>query len=156
MFKLFLEYFPVADELPLTVVPDDIRDYEQNHVLPLDLIQQYIAPYDRTNSDGDLIEFVPCFQLPATGFHTLVWWRGDLLDHAFELVTYTPAGVQIARRTIAGLTADGDRIREQIATIEDATTVLSVSGIADSTGQLIDAAGTDKMISVIDENGKIL
>ncbi len=116
-----LTYFPIV-ELPVTVTEDSINLFNNhNEVLPLDLIEHYIIPWEKGQEIDEYTEFVPCFRLPETteDYHAVVYWKGGLLRYEYLLVTIDKRhSTLITRKSIAGTIANDSKIKKSVAQID--------------------------------------
>ncbi len=128
-FSRFVEYFPEI-ALPVTLSDEAHHDFSQaNDPLPLQMIQQFIEPLEPPEEEEEFTEYVPCFRLPDTHeFVALVYWRAQLMDYRYKLVTFTKQGQPIDARIIAGTFSDGKTLTKSVATIEEDWEILLVSG----------------------------
>ena len=72
------------------------------------MAHQFINVFEDNDMD-DLTEYVPCFKIPKTdGFHAVIYWKAELMNYQFVLITYDKAGNFIDSRTLAGTTSNGE------------------------------------------------
>lgn len=128
-FDTFLKYFPPV-ELPFTLGEDTHHLFSsENLPLPVLVIAHYILPIEELEDTDEVTEFVPCFALPTgKGFHAIVYWKAELLDYQYQLVTFDKKGQMLAKRVIAGMTYDGEEITQTMASIQEDLTIYMVSG----------------------------
>ena len=126
-FDKFLSAFP-EHELPVSLTEESVLEFErQNDPLPEILVDAYVEAQE--GEEYELIDYVPCFRIPAThDIHAVVIWRGDVLKHEYILVTFDKEGNQIASGTIAGMKVEGDSILRSVATIEENWMIYVVEG----------------------------
>ncbi len=130
-FSKFLSAFP-EHELPVSLTDESVLEFErQNDPLPEILVDAYVEAQE--GEEYELIDYVPCFSLPAThDFHAVVLWRGDVLKHEYILITFDKEGNLIASSTLAGMRVDGDSILRSVATIEENWMIHVVEGTQNS------------------------
>ncbi len=124
----FLALFPEV-ELPITL-NDEIHHVfsKQNVPVPKVVIEQYFA-YLEGEADPEMAEFVACFKIPNTyQFHAIVYWKAELMNYEYVLLTLTKAGEIIDKKVIAGTNSDGRRLTNSVATIDEDWTIYIVSG----------------------------
>jgi len=127
----FLSFFPTI-ELPVTLTDDlHIVFSKRNEPFPQAVLEQYLWPLEGNDVD-EMTEFVPCFQLPNTyNFHAFVYWKAELLNYQYVLVTINEQGTLIDKKVIAGTSSDGDSLTTAITTIEEDFEILVLSGHAE-------------------------
>ncbi|MEL6277169.1 MAG: hypothetical protein AAFU03_18865 [Bacteroidota bacterium] len=157
-FEHFLDRFPVT-ELPLTIGEETVRAISKE-LPPLNprIIEEYILPLEEGKVNDEFTEFVACFQLPPQeNFIGLVYWRADLLQYHYVLVTLdSKTGELIDRNIIAGTSYDGGELTQSSAAITDELTVYVVSGQGHGEDYDYSAAGSTASRFQISEQGKIL
>lgn len=156
-FDFFLDFFPEAP-LPLTVGEDTARliSATMPPLSPL-LIDTFLLPLEEAMVNDEFTEFVACFQLPPQDdYVSLVYWRADLLQYHYVLVTLKKEnGALIDRRIIAGTSYDGAELTQSSAAITEDQTIYIVSGqgAADDSSYL--AAASTAQRYQITKQGKI-
>lgn len=128
-FKYFLEQFPVI-ELPLAFNEDTVRTISrETPPLAPALIEQFILPIEPGMAD-ELTEFVACLRLPEKKKYAgIVYWRADLLQYHYTLVTFHPETQElIDRLVIAGVSYDGEEVTQSHAMITESLMIYQVSG----------------------------
>lgn len=160
-FDFFLEFFPKAT-LPMTVSEDTVRAISAT-MPPLNslLIQTFLLPIEEAMVNEEFTEFVACFQLPPRrkdSHVSLVYWRADLMQYHYVLVTLNKkTAALIDRRVIAGTSYDGVEITQSSAAITEDQTVYIVSGqAAPVLGSDYRAAASTAQRYQITEQGKIM
>ncbi len=130
-FNHFLNKFPKA-KLPQTLKEEDVRTYSMdNDPLPDKLIQEYILPHE--GETDDLTEFVPCFRLAGLkDFHAVVFWKAELMNYQYIMITYEKGGKAIDRRVLAGIVSDGQIIIRSVARLDTDMSIFIMSGQTDS------------------------
>ena len=137
-FSHFLEKFPEVD-LPVTLNDELQHQFsKRNDPLPPLMIEQHLAPLDGKLPD-EYTEYIACFRLRDTqDFHALVYWRAELMTYEYTLVTLTPKGELIAKRTLAGTFYDGEQLIQTVATIDEDGEIIIMSGQSDKNDQHYD------------------
>lgn len=157
-FANFLEFFPVA-ELPLTIGEETVRAISQvNEPLPSALIEAFIHPLEEAMVNDDFTEFVACLQLPPQANYTgIVYWRADLLQYHYVLVTLnSKTGELLARQVIAGTSYDGEELLQSSAAITADLTIYIVSGQGQGQDYDYSASGSTAQRYQVTEQGKIM
>ncbi|NJC27311.1 hypothetical protein [Neolewinella antarctica] len=128
-FEHFLEQFPEL-ELPISFNEETVRTISKE-TLPLSpmMIEQFIAPVEPGKID-ELTEFVACMRLPeADDYAGVVYWRADLAQYHFTLVTFNPKTEEmIDRMVIAGTSYDGEELLQTHAMMNETLLIHQVSG----------------------------
>lgn len=131
-FAEFLEQFPVL-ELPLTFSEDTVRTISrETPPLPPAFISAFILGVEPGMAD-ELTEFVACLRLPdAEDYAGVVYWRADLAQYHYTLVTYNPKTLAlIDRKVIAGVSYDGEEVTQSYAVLTESLMIYQVSGQAE-------------------------
>ena len=128
-FEQFLSYFPAVG-LPFTLGEDTHHLFStENKPLPGVVIGTFILPIEGEEESDEMTEFIACFQLPNTGnFHAVVYWRAELLNYQYRLVTFDTKGNLIDQKVIAGTTYDGADLTQTMAVIQEDLLIYLVSG----------------------------
>ncbi|NJO87399.1 MAG: hypothetical protein HC821_05380, partial [Lewinella sp.] len=128
--SFFLSQFPEV-ELPVTIGEDTARAIS-SETPPLNtlLVEEYLLPLEVAEVNEEFTEFVACFQLPQhDNYVGLVYWRADLLQYHYVLVTLNPkTGDLLDRRVVAGTSYEGGELIQSSAAITEERTVYVVSG----------------------------
>lgn len=130
-FAEFLEQFPVL-ELPLTFSEDTVRTISrETPPLPPAFIEAFILPVEPGMAD-ELTEFIACLRLPdAENYAGVIYWRADLAQYHYTLVTYNPKTQElIDRMVIAGVSYDGEEVTQSHAVLTESLLMYQVSGQA--------------------------
>lgn len=130
-FSEFLEQFPVL-ELPLTFSEDTVRTISrETPPLAPAFINAFILGVEPGMAD-ELTEFVACLRLPeADNYAGIVYWRADLAQYHYTLVTYNPETLElIDRKVIAGVSYDGEEVTQSYAVLTESLMIYQVSGQA--------------------------
>jgi len=130
-FPEFLEQFPVL-ELPLTFSEDTVRTISrETPPLPSAFISAFILGVEPGMAD-ELTEFIACLRLPeADDYAGVVYWRADLAQYHYTLVTYNPKTLElIDRKVIAGVSYDGEEVTQSYAVLTESLMIYQVSGQA--------------------------
>lgn len=154
----FLEFFPVA-ELPLTIGEETVRAIsKETEPLPGALIEAFIHPMEEAMVNEEFTEFVACLQLPHQEKYTgIVYWRADLLQYHYVLVTIDKVtGETIARQVIAGTSFDGEELLQSSAAITEDLTVYIVSGQGQAMDYDYSASGSTAQRYQVTSQGKII
>ena len=157
-FENFLEFFPLA-ELPLTIGEETVRAISQStDPLPGALIETFIHPLEEAMVNDDFTEFVACMQFPPQEVYTgIVYWRADLLQYHYVLVTIdNKTGEMIARQVIAGTSFDGEELLQSSAAITEDLTVYIVSGQGQAMDYDYSASGSTAQRYQVTSQGKII
>lgn len=131
-FSEFLEQFP-ALELPLTFSEDTVRTISrETPPLPPAFISAFILGVEPGMAD-ELTEFVACLRLPeAEAYAGVIYWRADLAQYHYTLVTYNPKTLElIDRKVIAGVSYDGEEVTQSYAVLTESLMIYQVSGQAE-------------------------
>ena len=138
-FQDFLLKFPEVD-LPITLSEETLAVFsKENEPINSLMAHQFINVYEDKDMD-DMTEFVPCFKIPKTdAFHAVVYWKAELMNYQFILMTYDKSGNFIDSRTLAGTTSNGDIVLQSVATIEEDWMIYIVSGAQALRNQTYDA-----------------
>ncbi len=124
-FNQFLKFFP---EIELPIVLDDEIHHTfstENETLPLAAVSEILLQPTNENEatvaiEDEFTEFVPCFKLPDTGdIHALVYWRAELLNYNYFLITFDKIGNKIDEKIIGGMTVKGNEVRQRVASIDE-------------------------------------
>lgn len=115
-----LSFFPVV-EAPITFSEDLVTTFDNvNKVLPKEIIEEFIIPWEAETEIDEYTEFIPCVQLANTDeFHALVYWKGSLMKYEYVLVTLMKNGDLITRKPISSIVVDGDVVKRSIARIDE-------------------------------------
>lgn len=127
-FGQFLEFFPEV-ELPVILSDENLSIFsKENTALPLPMIQEYIAKYDNTEPD-EYTEYIPCFRIPNTdNFVGIVYWKGQLMNYEYHLVTFDTRGKFITGKVIGGIISNGTSLIKSVAQIDEDWVIHVVSG----------------------------
>ena len=138
-FQDFLFKIPEV-ELPVTLSEETLAIFskENDPINPL-MAHQFINVFEDSDMD-DMTEYVPCFKVPKTdNFHAVVFWKAELLNYQFVLMTYDKAGNFIDSRTLAGTTSNGELVIKSVATFGEDWSIYIVSGAQETTADMYDA-----------------
>ena len=164
-FKNFLDRFPKI-ELPVTLRDDSHHDFEQNDPLQAQMITDFVAHYEAVEPD-EFTEYIACFQLPQTRqlageeqpkkttFHAVMYFKASLLQYDFVLATYSPTGVMIDKKAIAGMKVVGDKVRQTVATIDEKFSIFTAEGAITEGDEFYDANATKPRRFEILEDGRL-
>ena len=157
-FEYFLEQFPTA-ELPVTIGEATVREISKaTKPLHPRVIDQYIKEFEEAAINEEFTEFVPCFQLPPQEqFTGIVYWRADLLQYHYVLVTLDArSGELIDRKVIGGTSYNGKDLTQSSGIITEDLMLFIVSGQGQAEEYDYEAAGSTANRFQLAENGKIL
>ncbi len=154
-FNHFLNKFPKV-KLPQTLKEEDVRIYSANNdPLPDKLIQEFILPHE--GESDDLTEFVPCFRLAGLkDFHAVVFWKAELMNYQYIMVTYEKGGRAIDRRVLAGIVSDGNIIIRSVAQLDADMSILIMSGQTDSKDERYAASQSTTLELELLPDGKMM
>lgn len=128
-FSDFLDVFPRLD-LPLAFSQDTVQTISrETPPLPLELIEEFILPIEPGMAD-ELTEFIACLRLPkADNYEGIIYWRADLLQYHYTLVTFNPKNNEVIdRQVIAGVSYDGEEMTQSHAMLTETLMLYQVSG----------------------------
>lgn len=155
-FKHFLEKFPTI-ELPITLNDEVHHEFSKNNdPLPAPMIDQFLAPLDEDEPD-EFTEYIACFQIPKTqDFYAIVYWKAELLTYQYILVSYSPKGEVLDKKTIAGTFYDGKKLIQSVATIEEDWEIVVVSGQSETKATPYDPATSTVTRLELQSEGQIV
>lgn len=156
-FEHLLEQFPEL-ELPLTFTDDTVRTIsKETPPLSPRVIEQYIIPIE-PGQPNELTEFVACLRLPeADNYAGLVYWRADLAQYHYTLVTIDLKTQELIDRiVIAGTSYDGEELIQTHAMITEALLIYQVSGQGGGGDYDYQAATSTARRFQVTEAGKIV
>ncbi len=157
-FSHFVEQFPEL-ELPITLGEDTVRRIsKETPPLPARMIEQFIVPLEPAQINDEFTEFVACLRLPeADQYVGLVYWRADLAQYHYTLVTLNPkTEEEIDRLVLAGTSYDGTELTQTTAAITDALMIYQVSGQGGGGEFDYQASGSTARRFQIADSGKII
>lgn len=154
-FELFIASFP-AISLPITLGEDThIIFSRKNKPLHQDLIQEFIEPLEDQVFD-DTMEVVPCFRIAdIKDFYAIVYWKAELMNYQYILVTISKDKEVIDKKTIAGTFSDGRQLTQSVATINDKRQIYVASGQSAADQEDYEAASSSVQRMVILDDGQI-
>ena len=155
-FKHLLNKFPEI-ELPVTLNAETHHIFSrENDPLPEGLIREYLQ-IDTHGEYDDLTEFVACFRIPSPPAYTaLVYWKAQLMEYSYWLMTFEPNGRPIGSKVIAGTKSNGTTILTRIATIDEEGIIHIAEGINDANDRLYNAQNSQTYQLEITDTGDIL
>lgn len=138
-FQDFLLKFPEV-ELPVTLSDETLAVFsKENEPMASIMAHQYINIFEEQEMD-DMTEYIPCFKVPNTeNFHAVVYWKAELLNYQFVLITYDKSGNFIDSRTLAGTTSNGELVIQSVATFGEDWSIYIVSGAQEVQAAIYDA-----------------
>ncbi len=150
----FVSYFPEI-ELPIQLSEELIPIFsEKNKALSQDAIERYLLQWEQEVTE--FTEFVPCFSLPGTeGFSALVYWRAELLNYQFILITIDKKGDLIERKAIASTLIDQELVKKSMALINEDLIIQIVAGVNQESETDYDASHSQAFSMEILPTGKI-
>lgn len=157
-FEYFLEQFPVA-ELPVTIGEETVREISKaTQPLNRQIVDQYLMEFEEAAFNEEFTEFVPCFQLPVQEqFIGIVYWRADLLQYHYVLVTLDArTGEMIDRKVIGGTSYDGEELTQSSGIITEDLMVFVVSGQGHAEDYDYEASGSTANRFQLSDDGRIL
>ena len=156
-FDYFLESFPRLD-LPFHFTDDAVRTISKE-TAPLSprVIEQYIFPLE-PGQVSEMTEFVACLRLPeADNYAGLVYWRADLAQYHYTLVTIDLKTQElIDRLVVAGTSFDGEELVQTHAVLTEALLIYQVSGQGGGQEYDYTAANSTARRFQIADSGKIV
>ncbi len=156
-FSHFLEQFPALD-LPLAFNDDTVRTIsKETPPISPRVIEQYILPIEPGQAN-ELTEFVACLRLPeADKYAGVVYWRADLAQYHFTLVTFDVQTQEVIdRQVIAGTSYDGEELLQTHALLTEALLLYQVSGQGGGIDYDYQASTSTARRFQIGESGKIV
>ncbi len=157
-FTHFLDQFPPL-ELPITLGEDTVRRIsKETPPLPPRMIDQFLVPMEPTQINDEFTEFIACLRLPeADKYIGLVYWRADLAQYHYILITLNPKTEEVIDRIIlAGTSYDGEGLTQTTAAITEALMIYQVSGQGGGKEFDYQASGSTARRFQIAESGKII
>jgi len=138
-FQDFLLKFPEV-ELPVTLSEETLTIFsKENPPISTLMAHQFINVFEDNDMD-DMTEYIPCFKVPKTeNFHAVVYWKAELLNYQFVLITYDKSGNFIDSRTLAGTTSNGELVIKSVATFGEDWSIYIVSGAQETNTDMYDA-----------------
>ena len=138
-FQDFLLKFPEV-ELPVTLSEETLTIFsKENPPINTLMAHQFINVFEDNDMD-DMTEYTPCFKVPKTeNFHAVVYWKAELLNYQFVLITYDKSGNFIDSRTLAGTTSNGELVIKSVATFGEDWSIYIVSGAQETNADMYDA-----------------
>jgi len=156
-FDHFLEQFPKL-ELPFTFNEETVRTIsrETPPISPR-VIDQYILPIEPGQAN-ELTEFIACLRLPeADDYAGVVYWRADLAQYHYTLVTFDPQTQEVIdRMVVAGTSYDGEEVVQTHAILTEALLIYQVSGQGGGRDYDYTAATSTARRFQIADSGKIV
>ena len=155
-FKQLLAKFPEI-ELPVTLNAETHHIFSrENDPLPEALIRAHLQ-IDTQGEYDDLTEFVACFRLPSPpAYIALVYWKAQLMEYSYWLLTFEPSGRPIGSKVIAGTKSNGATILTRIATIDEDGIIHIAEGISEAEERLYNAQNSQTYQLEIADTGDIL
>ena len=145
-------------ELPFTFSDEAVRTIsKETPPLPGRVIEQFILPVEPGQAD-ELTEFIACLRLPdADNYVGVVYWRADLAQYHYTLVTFNlKTQEMIDRMVVAGTSYDGEELIQTNAILTEALLIYQVSGQGTGADYDYRAANSTARRFQITESGKIV
>lgn len=158
-FTDFIEKFPKL-EPPIDILENTHLDFSrENPPLPLQFIEEYLIPIEPYLDE--LSEIVPCFRIEEPNqFYGLVYWRAQLLNYDYFLITYSWKQEFIDRVRIAGTRYKEDKALISLAKINEDWIIDMLEGIGNipdpENFKVYDTTQSRSHYIEILDNGKIL
>lgn len=157
-FTHFVEQFPQLP-LPVTLGEDTVRRISKEiPPLPSRMVDQFLVPIEPTQTNDEFTEFIACLRLPdADNYIGLVYWRADLAQYHYTLVTLNPKTEEVIDRVIlAGTSYDGTELTQTTAAITEALMIYQVSGQGGGQDFDYQASGSTARRFQLAESGKVI
>ncbi|MCP9234449.1 hypothetical protein [Lewinella sp. JB7] len=157
-FSHFVDQFPPL-KLPITFGEETVRKIsKETPPLPPRMIDQFLVPMEPTQINEEFTEFIACMRLPdADEYVGLVYWRADLAQYHYTLVTINPKTEEVIDRLIlAGTSYDGSELTQTSAAITDALMIYQVSGQGGGQDFDYQASGSTARRFQLADSGKII
>ncbi len=154
-FDHFIASFPPIS-LPITLGEDTHITFSRNNQpLHQDLIRDFIEPLEDQVFD-DLMEVVPCFRIAdIKDFYAIVYWKAELMNYQYILVTISKEKELIDKKTIAGTFSDGIQLTQSVATINEKRQIYVASGQSEADQEEYEAASSSVQRMAILDDGQI-
>jgi hypothetical protein len=122
------------------------------------MIDQFLVPMEPTQINEEFTEFIACLRLPeADNYIGIVYWRADLAQYHYTLVTLNPKTQEVIDRLVlAGTSYDGEELIQSTAAITDALMIYQVSGQGGAGDFDYQASGSTARRFQLAESGKIV
>ncbi|MEM9822890.1 MAG: hypothetical protein AAF985_17555 [Bacteroidota bacterium] len=155
-FTHFLEKFPLVD-LPVILTEDVHLEFSRkNDPLPQLMIDQYLIRPEEKDSD-EYDEYIPCFRIKGTEkFHAIVYWKAELMNYQYVLITYDLKGSVIDRSVIAGTKVQEDALIRSVATVDEDWIIYVVAGVAKANSDTFDPSSSKSFHLELLSTGKII
>ncbi len=153
-FQQFLDFFPEI-ELPMILGEEDHHFFCLLYTaLPDKMIRRFILPIEAC-PENEFSEHIACFKIPDTkDFHAIVYWKAELMNYQYILITFDNKGTLIDKRIIAGTFSDGSVLTTSIATIETDWLIYIASGQVADTKEYDATSSTAYTLELL-KDGKI-
>ena len=155
-FSDFLEKFPEV-ELPVSLTDDSLQEFSKNNdPLPSAMIQQFLAE-DASDVESEFIEYIACCRIPQTfDIHAIVYWKADVMNYEYVLVTFEKNGKPIDKKVIAGTKIEQDMLVRSVATIDTDWIIYVVGGIVDKNRDNYEASTSQSLQLQLLTTGEIM
>lgn len=124
----FLKAFPELS-MPVVLGEDTHHAFSKNNKpIPNHLVAHFLAPLQPEDAD-EFTEYIPCFKIAGTeNFEAIVYWKAELLNYQYILLTFTNKGELIDQKVIAGTTVEHNTLTTSVANIDEDLIITVVSG----------------------------
>jgi hypothetical protein len=156
-FEAFISSFPLVD-LPFTLGEEThLLFSKENDPIAGAIVAEYILPLEGQEETDEVTEYIACFSLPTPeAYHAVVYWKAELFNYAYKLVTFDTRGNLIDSKVIAGMTYDGAELTQTMAVIKEDLTLYMVSGQRQIELDDYSASNSTANRFQLSENGKIV
>ncbi|MEL6925366.1 MAG: hypothetical protein AAFO94_15065 [Bacteroidota bacterium] len=155
-FDNLLEKFPEV-ELPVTLTDETLQEFSRaNDLLPTPMVMHFLET-EESEAPGEFTEYVPCFRIPQThDVSALVYWKAELMNYEYVLITFSKKGELIDKRVIAGTKLNEELLVRSVATIDVDWVIYVVGGVADKDGNNFDPSSSQSLQFELLADGKIV
>lgn len=156
-FEAFIGSFPPVS-LPFTLGEDThLLFSKENDPIAGAIVAEYILPLEGQEETDEVTEYIACFSLPTPkAYHAIVYWKAELLNYAYKLVTFDTRGNLIDNKVIAGTTFDGTELTQTMVMIKEDLMLYMVSGQSQIELDNYNAATSTANRFQLSETGKIV
>lgn len=139
-FEDFLNRFPEI-ELPISLLEDTHHTFsKENEPLPSILVEAFLSDIETEELD-EFSEIVPCFRIPEThAFHAIVYWKAELMNYYYTMVSFEKSGKVIDKRVIGGTKIVDGLLHQSVTNIEDDWLLYIIEGISNPDGSQFNPA----------------
>ena len=153
-FQDFLDRFPLLTP-PISILENSHLDFSRlNDPLPQAYVEDILYPIEKEMDEYS--EIVPCFRIESVGqFYGIVYWRAQLLNYDYFLLTYNWKSMFMDRVRIAGTRYRGAQALISVAKINDDWIIDMIEGVG-SIDETYDTSQSRTHYIEILDSGKIL